>query len=287
MMQTISSISALRHVLKPLRQAGLRIGFVPTMGALHAGHLSLIGDCRKHADCVVASIFVNPTQFAPHEDLAKYPRPLERDLQLCAAAGVDVVFLPTVEELYPPGFCSWVTVEGVSAELEGAIRPDHFRGVATVVAKLFQIVQPTVACFGAKDYQQQTVIRRMVLDLDLPIEIVVCPTFREDDGLAMSSRNIYLTTEQRKSALSLSQGLIIARNRLHARSTDLRAIERAVQEFIGSHDQTVVDYVRIADPDSLAPLLTPQRSMVVLVAARVGLTRLIDNTVVELPENAP
>ena len=255
------------------------------MGALHEGHLSLIRDCRQRADLVAVSIFVNPTQFGPQEDLEKYPRPIERDLDLCRQAGADLVFLPSAAELYPPGFCSWVTVEGLTTELEGSIRPHHFRGVTTVVCKLFQIVQPDVACFGQKDFQQQAVIRQMVRDLDMPIEIAVCPTVREADGLAMSSRNVYLDAVQRQSALSLSQGLRRAAERLQQGATDPRQIEREVSDFLETHPQTVVDYVRIADPQTLQPLVTLQWPLVILIAARVGRTRLIDNCVVERPHS--
>ena len=274
-----SHIPELRHAVATTRLSGCTIGCVPTMGALHAGHVSLIEECRKRTDFVVVTIFVNPSQFAPHEDLSKYPRPLERDLQMCRDAGANLVFVPEVPALYPPGFQTWVTIEELSKPLEGTFRATHFRGVTTIVLKLFNIVQPDVACFGAKDYQQQTIIRRMVLDLDLPVEVVVCPTVREPDGLALSSRNVYLSKTERTAALSLSQALALAQERLDAGERDLAAITQAMKSKLQAHPEIQIDYVVIVDPDSLGELTSPQPSMVALIAARVGTTRLIDNRV--------
>jgi pantoate--beta-alanine ligase len=278
-----SHIPELRQAVGTARLSGCTIGCVPTMGALHAGHVSLMEECRRRTDFVVATIFVNPSQFAPHEDLSKYPRPLERDLQLCREAGVNLVFVPEVTALYPAGFQTWVTVEEISKPLEGTFRATHFRGVTTIVLKLFNIVQPDVACFGAKDYQQQSIIRRMVYDLDLPVEVVVCPTVREPDGLALSSRNVYLSKKERTVALSLSQSLALAQERLSAGDRDLTAITQAMQAKLEAHPEIQIDYMVIADPDSLAELTSPQSSMVALIAARVGATRLIDNRVLTIP----
>lgn len=271
-----SHIPELRQAVATARVSGCTIGCVPTMGALHAGHVSLIEEARKRTDFVVVTIFVNPSQFAPHEDLAKYPRPLERDLQLCRDAGASLVYVPEVPSLYPPGFQTWVTVDELCKPLEGAFRATHFRGVTTIVLKLFNIVQPDVACFGAKDYQQQTIIRRMVKDLDLPVEIVVCPTVREPDGLAMSSRNVYLSKSERATALTLSRSLALAQEKLDGGERDVAAIRTAMRAMLEAQP-IQVDYVEIADPDSLEALTVVQPRMVALIAARVGATRLIDN----------
>ncbi len=281
-MITTSEIATLRDIVTLERRSGKTIGCVPTMGALHAGHLSLVEYCRQHSDFVVMTIFVNPTQFGPGEDLEKYPRPLEADLAKCEQTGVDVVYTPQVPALYPPGYCTYVEVEGISSVLEGAIRPVHFRGVATIVTKLFNIVQPDVACFGAKDYQQQTMIRRMVNDLNQPVEIIVCPTIREADGLAMSSRNVYLAPEQRQQALSLWQSLQLAERMLRSGEHDIAAIQQAMHAHMSANPLVQPDYALIADPDSLQALSSPQPRIVALVAAKVGATRLIDNLLVEL-----
>lgn len=272
-----SHIPEVRQAVATARLSGCTIGCVPTMGALHAGHVSLIEEARKRTDFVVATIFVNPSQFAPHEDLSKYPRPLERDLQMCREAGANLVYVPEVPSLYPPGFQTWVTIEEITKPLEGAIRTTHFRGVTTIVLKLFNIVQPDVACFGAKDFQQQSIIRRMVFDLDLPVEIVVCPTIREPDGLALSSRNVYLSKKERTVALSLSQSLKLAQEKLNAGERDIATITQAMKSHIAAHPEIQIDYVTIAAPDSLVELQTAQPVMVALIAARVGNTRLIDN----------
>lgn len=247
------------------------------MGALHAGHISLMDAARERCDFNVVTIFVNPTQFAPTEDLDRYPRPVDQDLKACREAGMDLVFMPRVPDMYPPGFCSWVTVEGLSETLEGAARPAHFRGVTTIVMKLFQLVLPDVSFFGAKDYQQQLLIRRMVLDLDVPVEIVTCPTVREPDGLAMSSRNIYLSREDRESALSLSQALRLAERRLQTGEHDVARIEQEMLDLLSSRPGVEPDYAVLADADSFERLKAPRPRMVALVAARVGATRLIDN----------
>lgn len=273
-----NDIGELRRMIATARSHGHRIGCVPTMGALHPGHLSLVAESRRRAGFHVLTIFVNPTQFAPTEDLAKYPRPIEQDLHLCRQAGVNVVYMPEIKALYPDGYDTWVTVDGMSKVLEGEFRPTHFRGVTTIVLKLFNIVQPDVACFGAKDYQQQTILRKMVRDLDLPIDMAICPTLRETDGLAMSSRNIYLQGKDRQTALCLFQALEIARQKLEIeKGSNISAIEAAMRSHLESHPGVQVDYAVIADADTLERLTSPRPKMVALIAARVGSTRLIDN----------
>lgn len=278
----MTSIAEVRAALTPVRQGGGRIGCVPTMGALHAGHMSLVDTARRLSDYTCVTIFVNPTQFAPQEDLSRYPRPLERDLELCDRAGVDLVFTPEVPTLYPTGFQTWVTVEEVTQPLEGAFRSTHFRGVTTVVAKLFNIVQPALACFGKKDYQQLAVIRRMVRDLDLPIEIVACETVREADGLALSSRNVYLSAAERVQALALSRSLQLAERLILSGQADLRQVQAAMLAELTAAG-VAVDYAVIADRDRLQELQTIAPEMVALVAGRVGSTRLIDNREIQLP----
>lgn len=281
-MTVTGEIAELRSLVSTARQRGCRIGCVPTMGALHAGHLSLVEECRKHVDFVVTTIFVNPSQFAAGEDLEKYPRPVEADLQACAGAGVDIVYMPEIPSLYPPGYETWVSVDRLSTILEGAIRPTHFKGVTTIVLKLFNLVQPDVACFGAKDYQQQALIRRMVRDLNVPIEIIVCPTVRDPDGLAMSSRNVYLTPEERESALALSQALALAEERLRGGTREIATVERSMLDHMASFAGVTPQYAVLRDPDTLAELTLPQSAMVALVAAKVGETRLIDNRTILL-----
>jgi len=263
------------------RRAGKRLGFIPTMGALHEGHLSLVRAARSSCDALAASIFVNPTQFAPNEDLEKYPRSFERDRELLGREGVELLFAPSVEEMYPAGAVTWVTVEGLSDKLDGRSRPGHFRGVATVVAKLFHIVEPDAAFFGQKDAAQVAVIRRMVRDLNLPLEIVVCPIVRESDGLAMSSRNAYLDADQRKRALALHRSLTRVQRMADGgqrKASELVAAGRA--EFAGE-SSVRLDYLEIVDPDTLDPVDSISGGALVAVAAFVGSTRLIDNILLE------
>ena len=276
------SIAVVRGAVRSAQGRGQTVGFVPTMGALHAGHASLIAAARRECDFVVVSIFVNPTQFAPHEDLAKYPRPLAADRRICQQAGADLVFVPSVEAIYPAGFSTYVTVEGLSSILEGLARPTHFRGVTTVVLKLFQMVPADIAYFGQKDYQQQTIIRKMVADLNLPITIRVCPTIREPDGLAMSSRNVYLNSAQRQVSLALHRTLELARTELARGERDLPALRQRLRACLGSDPAVQPDYATLVDPETLAELDTPGPRVVALVAARVGTTRLIDNAVIDL-----
>ncbi|HEY4762830.1 MAG TPA: pantoate--beta-alanine ligase [Candidatus Sulfotelmatobacter sp.] len=276
-MKTCTSIHEMRAASGAARRAGRRLGFVPTMGALHEGHLSLVRAARSSCDALAASIFVNPTQFAPNEDLAKYPRSFERDRELLEREGVELLFAPSVEEMYPAGAVTWVTVEGLSDKLDGRSRPGHFRGVATVVAKLFHIVDPDAAFFGQKDAAQVAIIRRMVRDLNLPTEIVVCPIVRESDGLAMSSRNAYLDADQRKRALALHRALTRVQRMADGgqrKTSELVAAGRA--EFVGE-SSVRLDYLEIVDPDTLDPVDSISSCALVAVAAFVGSTRLIDN----------
>jgi pantoate--beta-alanine ligase len=281
-MQILSDIAELRTTLRQLRSGSERathrsVGFVPTMGALHAGHRSLVQAARQRCDIVVASIFVNPTQFAPHEDFSRYPRTLAEDCQMLEAEGVDVVFTPTAEAMYPPGASTFVEVEGVSDRLDGASRPGHFRGVATVVAKLFHIVQPGLAFFGQKDAAQVAVLRKMVRDLDFPLEIIVCPTVREPDGLAMSSRNRYLSAVERRQALTLSRALHAAEIQVTRGEHRASALLQTVRATLQEEPAIRVDYIAAVDPDTLLPIENVASGALLAVAAYVGTTRLIDN----------
>jgi pantoate--beta-alanine ligase len=275
-----TTIHDMRSASRAARQSGKRIGFVPTMGALHEGHLSLVRVARTSSDAVAASIFVNPTQFGPNEDLAKYPRSFERDCEMLEREGVDFVFAPSVEEMYPAGAVTWVTVEELSGKLDGGSRPGHFRGVTTVVAKLFHIVDPDKAFFGQKDAAQVAVIRRMVRDLNLPVEIVVCPIVREPDGLAMSSRNAYLDPGQRKQALMLHLSLMRVRKMAEAGERDVAKLSAAGRATFA--EETVrLDYFEIVNPDTLDPVSDISDGALVAVAAYVGTTRLIDNVLLK------
>lgn len=258
------------------------VGLVPTMGYLHDGHLSLVRRARSECDHVVVSIFVNPAQFGPHEDYQRYPRDEARDLALLEGEAVDLVFMPSAEEMYPPGFCTWVEVRGPLAEvLEGASRPGHFRGVATVVLKLFNLVQPHRAYFGEKDAQQLRVVRRMVADLDVPVEIVACPTVREPDGLAMSSRNVYLSKEQRGQALALPRCLELARRLIVDEGVrDAAAVRARLTEFLRCSPGVELDYVSLSHPETLEEVERIEGPVLVLLAARVGPARLIDNALI-------
>lgn len=273
-----------------VREGAERLGLVPTMGALHSGHMALVDEARRRGATKVAlTIFVNPLQFGPSEDLERYPRTLESDMELCRALGVDMVFAPHASAMYPPGFQSKVVVSEIAKRLEGAARPGHFEGVATVVTKLFQIAGPCVAVFGRKDYQQWCVLRRMVRDLDMPIDVIGMPTVRDPDGLALSSRNRYLSPEERTRALAISTGLRDAHAAFASGERDLEALRaRVFAPIAGAFDS--IDYVELADPDTLEALETgslgPGRPRVLItVAARIGATRLIDNTV--LGEDEP
>ncbi|MDA0833889.1 MAG: pantoate--beta-alanine ligase [Planctomycetota bacterium] len=279
-------VTEIRHAIAAARRDGKRIGVVPTMGALHAGHLSLIEAARAECEFVVVTIFVNPTQFGPQEDLSRYPRPIAADVDECRRLGVDAVFHPQAETIYPSDFKTFVNVEDLSNKWEGAFRPGHFRGVATVVLKLFTIVQPDVAYFGQKDFQQQLIIKRMCRDLNVPVELRVCPIVRDTDGLALSSRNVYLSPSERNSSLVLSRSLLFGEKELHAPEANITAIVKVMREMVGSEKGVTLEYLIIADPNTLEEITEPQRQMVLLVAARVGTTRLIDNVLVLLPHLA-
>ncbi len=262
-----------------------RIAFVPTMGAIHEGHLSLIRAARKRVGrrgIVVVSIYVNPTQFGPQEDLRKYPRSFERDRKLCAAAGTDAIFAPSDREMYPKGFSTFVEETQLAKRLEGASRPGHFRGVCTVVTKLFQIVQPDIAIFGQKDFQQAAIIQQMVRDLNFPVRIVVHPTVRESDGLAMSSRNVYLSNQQRKSAVVLNQALALAQVMVRRGERRASAIRAAMSRLIRRAPQARIDYVALADAQTLEAVCAVARGKTVaLLAVYIGKTRLIDNVILK------
>lgn len=270
----------LQRRLTELRKQGKTIGLVPTMGALHYGHLSLAIAAKEESDISVVSIFVNPTQFAPNEDFDKYPRTLDDDVELLSQIGVDFIFAPTPEKMYPRGFKSTVQVGGLSEVLEGSFRPTHFNGVTTVVLKLFNITGADFAYFGQKDYQQVAVIKKMVCDLNLPIEIISCPIIREEDGLALSSRNRYLSPTDRKNAIVLSQSLKKAENLIHSGERNAQTVREEIRRMIETVSNAQIDYIAIVDPDSLIELENIAGNVVILLAVRIGSTRLIDNWIV-------
>jgi pantoate--beta-alanine ligase len=275
--QVIAAGQEVRDLVRAAQSRGQRVGFVPTMGALHEGHLSLVDAARAESDLVVASIFVNPTQFGPNEDLQKYPRPLSRDLELLQSRGCRVAFVPEVGEMYPPEFDTFIDVGRVAEPLEGAIRPGHFRGVATVVHKLFQLVPAEMAYFGQKDYQQLLVVRRMVADLNLPIAVRVCPIVREADGLALSSRNAYLSHDERCRAAALHQSLQAAQAGFDRGERDADAIRRQMLALLAEAGIDEVQYIAFLRDGTMDEVLRLDGPTVVAVAARVGSTRLIDN----------
>lgn len=278
-MLVVSSIYELRAKLNNLRSEGRIIGFVPTMGFLHEGHLSLMRTARKRSDFVVVSIFVNPLQFAQGEDLSTYPRDFIRDETLCAGEGVDLIFYPNADEIYPSGFSTVVSVKGLDRPLCGRSRPGHFDGVATVVAKLFNIVEPDIAVFGKKDFQQLAIIRHMVADLNFPIEIIGVSTIRERDGLAMSSRNAYLNPSEREVAPALYRTLLFAKDRIeNGNAQDSEALIKVMLSKIEASGPFCVDYIEIVDPETLETVRNPSLGRVVIaLAARLGRARLIDN----------
>jgi pantoate--beta-alanine ligase len=274
--RVIRAADELREVLGAARSRGATIGVVPTMGALHEGHLSLVDACRRGCDLTVVTIFVNPTQFGPGEDFTRYPRNLEADVQLLSQHGADLVFAPETDSMYYADHATHVEVSGPALPLEGEFRPGHFRGVATIVLKLFNLVGADRAYFGRKDYQQSLVVRRMAADLNLPVEIVVCPIVREPDGLAMSSRNVYLSANERRRALAISRSLKLARRMVADGTRDVMAILSAMRGLL-DEAELKIDYAEICDGQSLAPLAQVEPGAVALIAARVGATRLIDN----------
>jgi len=276
-MKVIRDPLKLTRLIQGLKRKGKSIGFVPTMGALHPGHLSLINQAKKDNDCAVVSIFVNPAQFGPQEDLSRYPRPLKNDLLLCRKQSVNVVFLPDSKIMYPEGFSTFVNVEGLSGLLCAAARPGHFRGVATVVAKLLNIVSPDVLYLGQKDAQQSVIIARMVKDLNFAVKLKVLPTVRQKDGLALSSRNAYLNKIQRLEAQVLFKALGLARTLIDCGQSDAARIIAKMKELISRKKQAKIDYVAIVDPERLQPLKKINRDCLVCLAVKFGKTRLIDN----------
>ena len=278
-MIVIEKAKEMQQFSESLRNRGKKIAFVPTMGYLHQGHLRLMEEGRKLGDSLVTSIYVNPTQFGPTEDLAKYPRDFDMDSRLCEGVGVDAIYFPSNDEMYPPHYQTYVDLQEVTQNLCGLSRPGHFRGVATVCAKLFNLVKPHVAVFGKKDFQQLVVIKRMVTDLNMDLEIVGLDTVREADGLAMSSRNIYLKPEERESALSLSRGLMKAKGMYENGERDATAIIEAVSRFIGGHPHAKIDYVKICDTTTMKDAARLDGESVMALAVRVGVARLIDNYV--------
>jgi pantoate--beta-alanine ligase len=286
-MNIARSISSVRNLVNIARRKGYRIGFVPTMGALHAGHTSLIEKAVRQTDFVVVSIFVNPTQFGPSEDFAKYPRTLKNDLLLCRQAGADVVFIPSVKQIYPHRLLSWVSVDMLSENLCGRSRPGHFRGVATVCTKLFNIVCPDVAFFGQKDAQQAIIISKMVADLNLwpghmPLKIVICPTIRESSGLAISSRNRYLTPHQRNDAACLYKALQTCRRLFRQGTKDTAILIRSMKNIIIKVPNAKIDYLSIVDTETLQPLKTIKTKALAALAVKIGSTRLIDNIILNV-----
>ena len=277
-MKIVEKVKEMQAISLAEKRVGKRVGFVPTMGYLHEGHLSLVRRARRENDVVVVSIFVNPTQFGPNEDFERYPRDLKRDAELLKREGVDYLFHPKAEEMYPPGYSTFVEVEGLTETLCGAKRPGHFRGVATIVTKLLNIVQPDRAYFGEKDFQQLQVIKRLVRDLNIPVEVVGCPIVREKDGLALSSRNTYLSSEERESALALYRGLKLAKELFESGERNAERIKREVERLILSHPKvSKVDYVEIVDSETLKPVKEVKEGDTIALAVFVGKTRLIDN----------
>jgi pantoate--beta-alanine ligase len=278
-MLELTTIPEMRSWSRAQHAAGRRVALVPTMGYLHDGHLALVDEARRRADCVVLSIFVNPLQFGPAEDLGRYPRDLPRDRGLASRRGVDTIFVPEASAIYPPGFEVRVTPGSIADRWEGAARPGHFTGVLTVVAKLFHVVEPDVACFGQKDIQQLTLVRRMVRDLDWPLEIAMVRTVRESDGLAMSSRNAYLDAADRQRALVLSRALQAAHSTWRSGDTRASALEARMRQELETEAAVVAEYIAVVDAERLMPVETANSKTVIAIAARVGGTRLIDNIV--------
>lgn len=282
-MEIAKTIESVRALVKDARSRGKKIGLVPTMGALHIGHISLIEAAVKKCDFVVLSIFVNPTQFGPGEDFGKYPRPIETDLEICEKYNIDVVFFPEVKEMYPTENLTWVNVEKLTGLLCGRSRPTHFRGVTTVCAKLFNIIAPDFAFFGQKDAQQAVVVKRMVTDLNMPLEIVVCPTIREPDGLAVSSRNQYLNPQQRKDATCIYKSLCKCSEMIGAGIRDTQKIITAMREILTKPSSVDIEYIAIVDPETLQNIDHVAGRILAAVAVKIGSARLIDNILVDSP----
>ncbi|AKJ42340.1 pantoate--beta-alanine ligase [Pragia fontium] len=282
MVQIVKTISEVRDTVKAWKKAGYQVGFVPTMGYLHEGHQSLMSAAKADNHKVVVSIFVNPMQFGPNEDLASYPRDIDKDQQLCQQAGVDLIFHPDAGEIYAEDFCSFVDMTGLTEELCGRSRPAHFRGVCTVVSKLFNIVQPDKAYFGQKDAQQLAVIRRMVRDLNIDVQVIGCPIVREADGLAKSSRNSYLNAEQRQAALCLSQAIMLGQQLVQHGERNCQKITSSMQSIITQQPLARVDYITIVDAETLSPIEQIHQSILCAIAVYIGNTRLIDNFIVDI-----
>jgi pantoate--beta-alanine ligase len=281
-LQTVTTVGELRTQIQAARQRGLSVGLVPTMGALHEGHASLVRQARLETGYVVVTIFVNPTQFGPNEDLDRYPRQLAQDTEICRRERADLLFVPSKERVYPPGFTTYVEVHGLQAVLCGQSRPHHFRGVATVVAKLFNMVQPDIAYFGQKDAQQVRILQQMVRDLNFPVEIRVCPTVREADGLAMSSRNAYLTPEQRSHATVLHRALQLAQEMVRQGESDPGNVIQTMKDFIHKTPGAELDYAEVVDYATLQPATRLQGELLIALAVKFGTTRLIDNVMLRL-----
>lgn len=275
------TVKDVREQINKWKRQGLSIGYVPTMGYLHEGHRSLIEAARANNDKVVVSIFVNPMQFAPSEDLDSYPRDLEKDAKMCNDAGVDLIFHPEPSEMYNDGFCSYVDMNGLTTELCGKTRPTHFRGVQTVVLKFFNLIKPDRAYFGQKDAQQLAVIKRMVADLNVDVEIIGCPIIRESDGLAKSSRNTYLNPDERKAALILNKSLKLGRELIESGETDSKAVIKAISDNINTEPLAKIDYVNVVDFSTITPVDKIGKSVLVAIAVYIGKTRLIDNFIIE------
>jgi len=276
-MKVVPTVAGMKALVRQWKREGKRIGLVPTMGYLHEGHLSLVRESKERTDVTVVSIFVNPTQFGPNEDFTKYPRDLKKDSAYLEKAGVDCLFHPDAAEIYPPGYRTYVEVQGLQDRLCGKSRPGHFRGVATVVLKLFDIVAPDAAFFGAKDAQQVLILWRMAADLDLDVEVVTCPLVREPDGLALSSRNAYLSPDERKAALSLSIGLRWAERAVAAGERDAAKVVAGILAVLEAEPLARVDYVEAVDPETLEPVAEIRGDVLVVLAVFIGRTRLIDN----------
>ncbi len=280
-MEVAKTIESIRSLVETARNGGKKVGLVPTMGALHVGHISLIEAAVKKCNFVVVSIFVNPTQFVPGEDFEKYPRPLEADLEICKKAGVDVIFVPTPEQMYPAENLTWVNVEKLTECLCGQFRPGHFRGVTTVCTKLFNIVAPDIAYFGQKDAQQAIVIKRMVADLNMPLEIVICPTVREPNGLAVSSRNKYLTEQQKKDAANIYKSLQKCRQMIDAGVTKTTEIINEMSKILQRVPSIEIEYISIVDAETLRNIDQIAGKVLAAVAVKIGPARLIDNILVD------
>ena len=283
-MKVAQTIEQVRDFVSPARTKGKSIGLVPTMGDLHAGHISLIESAVRDCDFVVVSIFVNPTQFGPGEDFKKYPKPLEDDIEVCRKANVDVVFVPTVEAMYPRENITWVNVDKLTEPLCGRARPGHFKGVTTVCAKLFNIVGPDIAYFGQKDAQQAIVIRRMTADLNMPLKIIICPTVREPDGLAISSRNQYLTEQQKKDAALIYKSLQKCQEMIKAGTLESKTIVAEMRRVLSEAHVIQIEYISIVDAETLRSVDRIERRVLAAVAVRIGRARLIDNILVDADE---